>query len=473
MQVVQYADQVTIPYLKKCIKHVYEGQYDIKQFSEKFYEVLLNDYQNKAYNLSWFLKEEETGRILNYREMTPSATEAIKDARKTKNFDEVLKFMTLKGVEYTPENILENKCIYKKQTYKITKLLPILLKENILLSSIEGEIPSFLHMSVDDNSIMTEEGAFTFIENGILEKFTPIESISININASLKQFNTPEAVTQLLEKLSTDNMKVSIDLADILLAATGNAGSCLSTSGSYHLGTLMNFRSDFTMLCFTHKAGDRFSKNGRTWLYNRITEKGQVRNFSFFKFQKLYGTVSPGHLTFIKEFIYKCTEKNFKISSSNFKNIEKNLLSEDTNNSIGNIGYIDSDGSGDCAWNVVTDKNPEDFKGFKTETPIVFPSPLNVKGDISNNKDFDSLYRAISGLKPLEPKVYMVTCTITNKQYIDTACILIDDKWYSKEGLRSVIYNTPVPQKQLTVEIPVNNTEELYDDLDNDNMEDF
>lgn len=473
MKVVKYADQVTIPYLKECIQHVYKGQPYSKNFKEKFFKVLLEDYQRKAHNLAWFLREESTGRILNYKDVSPTPTEVINDGRKqSKTLNLLLDFLEFKGVEFTPELILDNKCIYNKQTIKITKLVPTLIKEPIIIDDIKGDTPAFLKTSIDSKAAISDEGAFTFDENGVLLEFTPITEIIAKPCASIAALNTADQIANLLDRLSSASMKVSIDLADMLLASSGNATSCISITSGAHLGTLVNFRSDFVMLCFTHSPDDRFYKQGRTWLYNRMTEKGQLRTtIPFFKFQRLYGTVSTVHLNLVESFIYKRTEEHFNLPKSAFKLRPKSISSGDYNSPGSSIGYMDSKSEGPSVWHVAT--TDSDFRAFSETTALVFPDPINTNGDISFLRSFKELYRRQDGNKETSQQIYMVTCEITGEQEVDTACTLIDNKWYSKKGLSALLSSgkeiTPIVE-EVEAQSPSTEAEMPLDDYD---VEDF
>lgn len=507
--VVKYADEVTFDYIKAALSWCYRGYGYQDKFSDKFIRILLSDYKRKVNNLSWFLKDEETGRILNYKTLQPSPEEVLKEAiNGSDKVKTIVEWLASVDASYSADDFLNNRCVIGKQTTKITTALlkrptdveytpsvfdasgslRLGISRNVSLTTyfVDYKIPTKLSYQIDSSSnTYSTEGIVTSDERtGLLFAVIPKEYIKLTRIDALSGLSA-DSLSKIWSNLGASSIKVSIDLADMITAATGNCSSCISIDNVHHNGTIMNFRSDFSALCFTSYPDDRLKKHGRFWLFLRATEDGFLRRNKFFKLQKSYGSVNAAHLALVQKSVLEHAESGLGIKKAEFIKTAKTINATYCSPNVkptGNFshtqgaGYLDTDGessSGYTNWYI----HKDNLKMFDevTDTPLIFPDAINLAGEVTSSPNFKREYGDRGYYGALTPNFYEVTCSATGRIVLSVDAINIKGKWYSKEALESVLDGKEIP-KEITLGggifqvVTESVTEENVDDVDVDDF---
>ena len=501
--VVKYADQVNEKYIRDALEHCYKGRSYEKKFSDKLVRVLLSDYKKKMLNLAWYFKDED-GRIQNYKILQPTPEKVLDDAKKNSNIiRDILNWLGSVGAEYSAQDFINNKCIIKKQQIKITKAVHqrdtsihyldscfakgqpnegIIASVNFTKYFKDGNITSgdLIHQITHAKLYYSGVGCLATTEDGSLNyALIPDKYVTLTVKDSLSGLST-DKLSQVFGNIGAEQMKVSMDLADMITSSTGNASSCLSVDNCHHSNTIINFRSDFAVIAFTNDPNDRLKKRGRAWLFLRLTEKGFKREIPFWKQQQSYGTVTSAHTALILEDIRSNVKVSFGYSKNDFTKEDRgvkwfqaspNVL---TNENIGHTaapGHLDSSGSGDKGWFILKTKLDKFFTN--AETPLTFPDTLGLDGNINNSFNFTKDYGSSNYYGSLSANNYEVTCSATGKTVLDSDAVCIEDKWYSKDILGTLITGKTVAQVEAEEEVEEVAKVVVEEDTSNVDVDDF
>ena len=504
--VAKFADEVDAGYIKRALEHCYYGTGYEDKFSDKLIRVLLSDYKKKAKNLAWYLKDEN-GRVRNYISLQPSAEKVLEDASSnSQKIRDILNWLKSVGAEFTAEEFISNKCVINKQTIKITKAianrdLSIPYTSSVFSAStglankgisIAIDFERYLKNNSDELDLktltksivrFTKFGVLCSSDDDLIIALIPPTYIKVTVKDTLAGLS-PDDLSKVFGNIGAEQMKVSIDLADMITSSTGNCNSCLSVDNIHHAGTIMYFRSDFSLIAFTHDANDRLKKHGRSWLFLRLTEDGFPRRIPFWKQQKAYGSVSNSHSLLLRDDIKKKTHEVLGFSNSHFTarsfSIEKRHASPNVNAIMGShteaAGYIDTAGSDTYAWYMP--KNQTNDFDKNSETPLVFPDFINVQGELTNAVNFRNNHGSSRYYGSLNPNIYEITCSVTGNIVLASDAMEIEGIWFSKEALEVLLTKTPqvaseitTPDGTFTVVEDSDEEEDLDEDVDVDGVD--
>jgi len=478
--VAQYADEVTAEYIRNALEHCYYGTSYVNTFSDKLVRVLLSDYKKKIRNLGWFFKDE-AGRVRNYVILQPSPERVFKDAvGNSQHLKDIVAWLKSVGATYSASDFIANKCLLNKQSIKITTAIrqrtlqipysseafnsegniKVNIKQKIDLVAFVNDFGSELSEVVKD-FLLFDSLKFHFSAFGALVTapgstavlaLVPPRYIKLEIKDSLSSVSTDKLST-IFGNIGAESMKISMDLADMITSSTGNCSSCLSVDNIHHAGTIMSFRSDFSVIAFTNDANDRLKKHGRLWVYLRLTEDGFIRQLPFWKQQKSYGSVSTAHRTLLHDTIVEKVKTNLGLLEKDFKtnsnSIKKNQTSPNVSTMIDSHsaapGYIDTGSEGQANW-FIHHSGVERFER-NMESPLTFPEMLTVDGETTNAVRFRDKFGSSSYYGALSSNIFEVTCSVTGKIVLASDAVEVDGQWISKDILGVLISSRTLPEK--------------------------
>jgi len=449
--VARYTSEVDEKYILSALKHGYEGRSYTDKFSPKLIKVLLSDYKKKVHNLKWLL-QDDTGRTRNYFEVTPEPKKILDDAKNGGGLTrEICRALDALGATYTPETFMANRCTFKKQSQKISRVVfntDDNVKYNHLNINKEG---SSLIILIDDTKV--SKARYKFLEGMVLQyreddcKFIldmiSLDRVTIQRPNELSSYNH-EDIEKVINNLKSDKLVVSIDLADMITCSTGSCRSCLSVDNIHSAGAIQSFRSEFSLITFTHPLEDRFFKNGRSWLNVRATERGFVRKFPFWKIQKAYGAVNKTHqkllhnhleeliteLTGVKKWASDDSQVNYLVST----NVTTSYIGR---NQTSAPGYIDLATGDQRNW-----RFPEGMKEYfrySTECLLPYKDMLSLEGEESNLTSFHQRINSNSYLGATDANNYMVFCKVLGEEVLEQDATQIGGVWYANVVLPQLI----------------------------------
>ena len=374
---------VTIAKLKETIEFCYSSFGISSKFTDKFFRVLKSDLAIKHKNLKWLFGDKL--RI----ELVPEVSDIIKVAKQGSHhrvFDELMSRLNSGEFSITHEQLVNGRCMFKKQETRITRILdkindsaPAL--ENISLDSVANDViriqSSLKQTTVDNDNTIYSRGSvvsnFSFntraerlsasyileiTPDGILYNFggmlgvvfIPAEALNVTIKTTL----SPQNVEAFLNSLKASSIFISMEPADIILAAqSSGVTSCHQITSGHHLGNIANLRSDFSLILYTAKGADgekRYTKTGRQWLWAPLTTQGVLAKNPHFKFQRTYGAINSTHVEVARKFIEKKLKEAFG-KSLNFVNANRSIRKEHCSVAYAkNVGYLDAHTDNASPW---------------------------------------------------------------------------------------------------------------------------
>jgi len=480
MKVVKYADEVTHDYIRKSLEFVYRGNEYATKFSDKLIRVLYSDYQKKVKNLGWFLKDEN-GRVQNYIEVKVSPEETLEAAISSiKNFDKLVKDLKALGATFTPEELLNNRCTFQKQTQKVSSVLtrdiaPMPYDFSKIKDTDANVRNASSRLKIDKSTLSGIGSVHMIADESFVYKVIPTDSLIVEQD-SYWHIVGAEDIANKISQASANNVTLSIDINDVLLSSTGNCSSCLGINKAHSAGAVQMFRTEFSIIAFTHQRGDRFYKTGRSWLFLRATEKGFIRDFPFWKLQKSYGNLQTAQLHILNSFVSSKVEeltglKFAPTSYEGFKNTWASINAKSNGGSHTDIpGYIDTASDGILRMNVPVGTN-SDRLSYSRELLLPFKDMLDLQGNVSNLTSWhrsknDSGYYGAS-----EENTHEVLCSFTNTIVLDIDAVDLGDRWVRKDILASLLTErerceVPTETKEVVEETQVTSIEDV--DIDDD-----
>ena len=336
----------------------------------------------------------------------------------------------------------------------------------------KGEVQCGVVRLDQDKVVPLESHVILFKDSSLttLSKLIPKESLKIKVIDEVGQYSKDD-IERTIKDGNAAPLTVSMDLADMITCSTGEARSCLSVDNIHAAGAIQNFRTEFAAISFTARARDRFYKKGRSWLFLRVTERGHIREYPFWKQQKSYGTVTETHQQVLNGII---TERAKKITSTKFTkkpSFHNYITSPNVSTRMIDVGhtaapgYIDTISRDYTSFYVPGDQTGERFSDSR-EVLLPFEDMLDLNGEVSNITSFHHGTNNSNYFGALTPNIYEVTCNKTNTIVLDTDAVEIDGKWIRKDILGQLL-NGDV---EVTLDKPkaVETQDEGYEDVDLD-----
>jgi hypothetical protein len=291
-------------------------------------------------------------------------------------------------------------------------------------------------------------------------------------------------VNKIINAMNSTEVILSIDINDFITCSEGGVSSCMSMNNSYHLGWMMHFRSDFSIMTFTHKKGDSFYKTGRSWTFVKLTEDGLPFSRPFYKLSKIYQALNKGHINIVDNYIQKqamdilnMKKPSKRVSGTDYgsnKHIVSPNMRNTTSGTVQGTGYFD--------W-AVDDTVP--IWEFEGEFPVVpfspsnykkgpicllnFPDALDVDGAPTNEGAFRNTpehnHSAFFGWN--ERYKQFVKCKATGKRMLLRDVLELNDGTFIDKALAAnIISGAPVAQviEEVVVEEATPVTIEISDD---------
>lgn len=456
---IETIDQLTIPRLKETILFVY-GSTIAKGFTDRFYKVIYEDLKEKHRNLRWLLGDNlriacklQASTVLN----------GIKDTNTFSKFDT---FCTSNGVTYTPESLIEDvQVVYKKQKVNLKNLLTTVKPDDETWENYTLSTHTF-HAELDGRNQQVINAHY-ILPNGLIARvkdtfmYIPKEEITVKMSSTFSS----DDLNRLISSISSPVIYLSMEPADILLAGDRGEGtsSCHRIEGDYHLGNIVNLRSDFGLIAYTHSSSDRYKKTGRQWVWLRASEKGIPLALPHYKIHRQYGNLTVATTSAIVKTINEHMQTNLGISSSDMVVTPNYPIKEHCGFSYaGGIGYLDGYGDRDkTPW--VTHKN---FRGnygvlaFPHKDAIWFAGKPTQSSNIKQTNTRNVPITPIKFVKDIHGV----------EQYIEACLELPNGQYVLKDELIAFYGRTPSDLVlQPDTSIPVTN-ETKVEDID---VEDF
>ena len=450
--VAQYADEVNESYIRAALIEAYGGTDYRDKFSDKLVRVLLSDYKLKAKNLAWYFADKD-GRVRNYKQVTADPEKllanAIKDISKVEQIVKVLKGL---GASYSAEQFLNNRCNYKGQEQKISKVITNrdlktpydstiarnTSKSNLIVRRGDKKLLNSALKYFDNHVLNYSDSELMFITSVI-----PAGDLTLEVKDPLTTLSKDE-IEAYISSCRAENLTISMDLMDMITCSTGSASSCLSVGNIHAAGSIQNFRTDFAVIAFTSKPADRFIKSGRAWVFMRALERGHIREFPFWKQQRSYGNVKKAHQKLLNEEIkeklailipgQKWEEYGHWPSLCTSLNVLTDGTGKGHTRAAGHLDISNGD-----EINFFIPKGKSGYLNHTRELLLPFADMLNLQGEISNIVSFHRDVNDSDYWGAMEPNNYEVTCSVTNTIVLDRDAVEVDGKWIRKDVLPQLI----------------------------------
>jgi len=454
--------QITPQYIKDSMKSWYSADVTNKM-TDLFAQTLAFDYKRKAKNLKWLFGDDTTITI----DADPEEVLASLRKNDARGIRPVLAYLDSVGATYTAESLSNKKCTYNKQVMRVKRVIEMTLSDTSVSKTIlSGQ--SFDYATKKPYTIDIKTGvAYTAL--GVVKAetangrgkpettFTDGDNLWVKAADGMYECHAEDNLTivvkggirdhnidQVLGQIQGGSIVLSMDLNDMITCSNGGVSSCMGFSGSYHLGWMMTFRSDFGLIAYLKNPDDRFHKIGRQWVHLRLTKDGMVFDTPAMKFMQNYGQLNEQHVELTSSHILKVFEDKFKIKASDFK--------KETGGSFGGTmaslnvtsgskaGYLDGGQSRTCPAfalkkGTLSPKQPYAFPelsggNFEQGTQVVFDfqEALSIDGVISNGGQFSVISRSVSRPNTSGKAQYkLVTCDVTKESVLDVECTFIPD----------------------------------------------
>lgn len=408
-EVAKVYKDVTKAYILNSLNHQYRGKN--YKFSDELITRLYSDFQLKCRNLDWLFQGQMTITL------KPSAEDLFESLKKNQQVQDFMALLQASGYTVDQDNFISGYVLIDKQQMKFSKVNEIIYDgKPPVITGPSAERLTKIALVPQVNKYRPE----AMLNNS--KDFSRADGLVVNSHRSYVSVHMAEQVqrtwktkidtNEIAQMLNSSDVLMSLDINDYITCSEGGISSCMSmgSSSTRHLGWMMHFRSDFSIITFVHKGSDRFYKTGRTWTYLKLTEDGLPFARPFYKLSRTYGELNDGHIRSVDNHIQKQIEDNLGLSNpkkhsdhrevgyDNYKSIASPNM-QNVNGSFNGTGYFDWPQDDSGYWN----KLPLwEYKGQFPVTPFTednysrgpvclfnFPDALNVYGESTN----ESLFR--------------------------------------------------------------------------------
>jgi len=309
MVVAENSSMVTPEYIRQSL----EFQYGRRSwgYSPLLCQTLAHDFQKKSRNLAWLFGDKTRIHI------SLSANDVMADLLSTNQYAQNIKeILDALGCTYTPDEFIKGIVTHQKNKIKVGKLLEDIHR---YITSVPKDIVSrYGHIKYNgattsrykeghrlDTDLVKGQGlgAITICGSSVLIT----SDISQSLSDDFHRYHNQETLTSSSSK---QDVILSIDINDMITCSSGSCRSCLRIDGERHLGWMQNFRSDFSVIMFSHSSSGEFDKTGRAWVYVRMTADGLPYIKPFYKMQKTYGTINGAHRKLVNNLIQEKATTN-------------------------------------------------------------------------------------------------------------------------------------------------------------------
>lgn len=485
-KVAETHKEVTKGYLKASLEYQYRGKG--YKYSDDLLTILESDYKRKVRNLDWLFKGKTRVHL------QPTADKVFKSIKDQQPTADLIALATGFGYEVSAEEFVAGYIIIDKQRVRLAKSLEYIFSDKNL-SNI-GALPIEIGSRYTKHTIRglspnkyrpetlpsTSKNGFFAVGDGYVNNQGLIVNVHRNTEVAMDWTNTSSiSIDKIMASMNSTEVILSIDINDYITCSEGSFSSCMSekSGSSRHLGWMMHFRSDFSVMTFTHKKGDEFYKTGRSWTFLKLTEDGLPFARPFYKLSRVYGELNQAHVSMVDNFIQEGIESAFHLGKPT-----KHTSREKTR--YGDIKYIASpnmqnttsnaQGTGYFDWPSDDTSSLERLPiwEYKGEYPVVpfdsnnykrgpvcllnFPDALDITGEPTNEPRFNNTpehhYQAFFGWN--ERVKQFVTCKASGKRMLLRDTIEIaPGEYLSKDIAISIIAGKPLTFEETPEEVPV------------------
>jgi hypothetical protein len=485
--------EVTREYIRASLEHHYRSKgYKI---SDDMVTLLEFDYKRKVDNLDWLFQGKTRVRI------SPSKDEIYKSVLKEQTVSDFLGLISkVLGASYDI-SLIEGYVTVNKQKTRISKAKEMLVNAEIpsdlgslgdrytKQTFLSRKNPYRRHSNVDGKSHTI---GFRTTNNLVIRPVGLTVIVGTNDDVQRRWHNLDSIDTERVYQLTQGgDVVLSMDINDYITCSSGSVSSCMGFSGSYHLGWMMHFRSDFSLMAFTHDPKDQFHKIGRSWVFVKLTENGEKFARPFYKISKPYGSFTASHCKAIDATIQSSAkaigfiDKPKRVTDCGWGSGDSKWM---VSPNMRNVNGILGSSSGYFDWQISDTTPIVEYAGEYKVTPfssgnyrrgpvtlLNFPDALDVFGEFtmegsltnSPNHPFPALHGWNEHFKQF------VECSLSGKRVpVRDAIKLADGTWVDKFVAAKVLSG-----KSLTVEdepvVPQVQPDEPEIDLDSVDVEDF
>jgi len=485
--------EVTRDYIKASLEHHYRSKgYKI---SDDMVTLLEYDYRRKVDNLDWLFQGKTRVRI------SPSKDEIYKSVLREQTIADFLVLISKVLAATYDISLIDGYVTVNKQKTRISKAKEMLV--NAEIPSDLGDIGSrYTKQTLSSNKNPYRPYSDIDIKNhtsgfrtmgGLVSKPIGVTTvIGTDADVQRRWCNLDSIDTERVYQLAQGgDVVLSMDINDYITCSSGSVSSCMGFNGSYHLGWMMHFRSDFSLMAFTHDPRDQFHKIGRSWVFVKLTENGEKFARPFYKISKTYGAFTTSHCKAIDSTIQDAaktigfTDKPRRVSNCGWgDNDSKWMVSPNMRNVNGILGSS----SGYFDWTISDTIPIVEYNGEYKVTPFAssnyrrgpvtllnFPDALDVFGEFTMEGHLTNLpnhpFPALHGWN--EHYKQFVICSLSGKRVpVRDAIKLADGSWVDKfaaarvlSGKSLTLEEEPVAEQTAVVEPEI--------DLDSVDVDDF
>lgn len=348
-------------YILDSLNYQYRGKN--YKFSDDLLTILESDFKRKAKNLDWLFQGQTR---ISVKPSAESLFNSISDNIHVMDFVTIARIF---GYGIDAENFVAGYVIIDKQQVRLHKAREL----------IRSKTPPILSGDIADRLVSTRIRA---VKNkyrpeahlNTNNRITPVNDLIINTDGLVVSVHNKNVVNSswrsgvfdtdhISSLLNSSEVIMSIDINDYITCSEGGISSCMSmnSSSTRHLGWMMHYRSDFSVITFTHKKGDPFYKTGRTWTYLKLTEDGLPFARPFYKLSRVYGELNDGHVRAVDAYVQEHIREHLQLGEpkkhTDHKAVSygsfKSIVSPNMQNAGGNYngtGYFDWPQDSTAVW---------------------------------------------------------------------------------------------------------------------------
>lgn len=501
-KVAETHKEVTKSYLKASLEYQYRGKG--YEYSDDLLTILESDYKRKVRNLDWLFQGKTRVRL------QPTAERVFKSIKDEQSASDLIALATGFGYEVTAEDFVAGYITIDKQRVRLAKSLEYIFSEknldnvSVLPANVmkrytrQGISPTPPNKYKPEKLLTTSKDNLFVVGDGFVNTQGLRVNVHRNTDITMSWNNTSNiSIDKIMASMNSTEVVLSIDINDYITCSEGSFSSCMSekSGSSRHLGWMMHFRSDFSVMTFTHKKGDEFYKTGRSWTFVKLTEDGLPFARPFYKLSRVYGELNQAHVSMVDNFIQESVENTFHLGAptrhtskdkTRYGDI-KYIASPNMQNTAGNAqgtGYFDwpSDNTSSLERLPIWEYKgkypvvPFDSNNYK-RGPICllnFPDALDINGEPTNEARFNNNpehhYQAFFGWN--ERVKQFVTCKASGKRMLLRDTIEIaKGEYLSKDIAISIIAGKPLEITEATEEVAETPAETMS--LDSVDVSDF
>lgn len=426
MNVVEFTNEVTPEYIRGSLQYQYGSR--SWSYSDRLCKVLANDAKNKANNLHWLFEGKSRIRL------SLTAEDVYKDLIKENTVAQDLRDVLLAmGAQVEAKDFIKGMAVYQKNTVRVNKILedaqmhitelpPEIVSRygtRQFLGTTSSKYKEFVNLDIN----LANSQAFGSI-NIFRGAVIPTADIKQTLKPSFFEYLSADNITSLT---SSQDVILSLDVNDYVTCSTqsGATRSCLRIDGEYHLGWMQHFRSDFSIIMFTHSKKNEFEKTGRAFIQVRLTEDGVPYIKPYYKVGKTYGTINATHRRLVNELIQQKAEvfglgepEVYTTGDFNSSMVSPNIAGGPSNGDIS--GYFDRYIDKDAAFYVYKSDipafpNTSNNYRYGPSCIMPFPDALDVNGHITDVRNFGNPARGRSSIG-FNHETKFVTCSKTGEE---------------------------------------------------------